>query len=124
MALYHLAAKTGTRVSGHSALAIAQYLQREARYARTPDPLAYSISGNLPTFAGGSASAYWDAADLYERANGRLYKEVEFALPVELDAAEHRQLAEAFTEELLAGEKLPYTLAIHAGKGHNPHCHV
>ena len=28
--------------------------------------------------------ASFDAADLYERANGRLFKEVEVALPVEL----------------------------------------
>jgi hypothetical protein len=29
-----------------------------------------------------------------------------------------------FAGELLAGETLPYTLAIHEGRGRNPHCHV
>jgi hypothetical protein len=124
VALYHLAARTGTRAGGQSALAKAQYIQREDRYARVPDAVAYATSGNLPSFAGGSATAYWEAADAYERANGRLFKEVEFALPIELGTAEHRALAESFVEELLAGEKLPYTLAIHEGHGQNPHCHV
>jgi hypothetical protein len=124
MALYHLTAKTGSRASGQSALAKAQYIQREDRYARVPDRVVYTTSGNLPGFAAGSASAYFEAADLYERANGRLFKEVEFALPVELEPDEQRELAMRFAGELLAGETLPYTLAIHEGRGHNPHCHV
>jgi hypothetical protein len=124
MALYHLSARTGTRATGASALAKAQYIQREGRYARVPDAVVYTASGNLPSFAQGQASAYWDAADLYERSNGRLFKEVEFALPLELGSAEQRQLADAFAQELQAGERLPYTLAIHAGHGRNPHCHV
>jgi hypothetical protein len=124
VALYHLTAQTGTRATGASALAKVQYIQREARYARVPDAVVYTTSRNLPSFADGSAAAYWDAADLYERANGRLFKEVEFALPVELPAAEQRQLAESFAAELTTGERLPYTLAIHEGRGHNPHCHV
>ena len=84
----------------------------------------YTTSGNLPGFAAGSASAYFEAADLYERANGRLFKEVEFALPVELEPDEQHELALRFAGELLAGEALPYTLAIHEGRGRNPHCHV
>src|SRR5687767_11444038 len=124
MALYHLTPKTASRASGQSALAKAQYIQREDRYARVPDRVVYTTSGNLPGFAAGSASAYFEAADLYERANGRLFKEVEFALPVELEPDEQRELAVRFAGELLAGEALPYTLGIHEGKGRNPHCHV
>jgi hypothetical protein len=124
VALYHLTARTGTRAAGQSALAKAQYLQREGRYERVPDRVEYATSRNLPSFAAGDAVAYWEAADVYERANARLFKEVEFALPIELEPSERQQLAESFAEQLLAGEKLPYTLAIHEGRGHNPHCHV
>ena len=67
---------------------------------------------------------YWDAADLHERANGRLFKRVEVALPTALTTAEQRELAVGFARHLTDGEHLPYTLAIHAGEGTNPHCHL
>ena len=51
-------------------------------------------NGSLEVFA-----ALFEAADAHERANGRLFREVEFA------------------QFLTAGERLPYTLAIHPGRG-------
>ena len=70
--------------------------------------------------------AYWQAADAHERANGRLYSEVQFALPRELDASGRRELAGAFAERVCAVERLPYTLALHRGgvDGENPHAHL
>jgi hypothetical protein len=50
------------------------------------------------SFAEGNAAAYWDATDLYERANARLFKEIEFALPLERPDERH-ELAESFAEE-------------------------
>ena len=70
------------------------------------------------------AAAYWDAADLYERSNGRLYKSMDFALPLALDAEQQQALAVTFAHHLTDAEQLPYTLAIHAGNGANPHCHL
>jgi MobA/MobL family protein len=72
---------------------------------------------------------YWDAADLFERANGRLYVSADFALPRDLDRDEQVALAHAFAQELTADERLPYTLAVHAGhdadgREHNPHAHL
>ena len=61
-------------------------------------------------------AAYWDAADLYERANGRLYVSADFALPRELSVEDQIELARAFAHELTDDEHLPYTLAIHAGR--------
>ena len=58
------------------------------------------------------------------RTSGRLFREVEFALPTELDEGERRELALEFAQFLTAGERLPYTLAIHRGRGENPHCHL
>ena len=69
---------------------------------------------------------YWEAADEHERANGRLYSEVQFALPKELGEADRREAASSFAERLTGGERLPYTLAIHRGgtNGENPHAHL
>ena len=63
-------------------------------------------------------------ADEYERANGRLYREVQFALPKELSEGQRRELASGFAKRLTEGERLPYTLAIHRGDGENPHAHL
>ncbi len=72
---------------------------------------------------------YWDAADLYERANGRLYVSADFALPRDLSAEDQIALAREFAQELTKDGSLPYTLAIHAGRDrdgfeHNPHAHL
>ena len=83
----------------------------------------------MPEWVEDDASEYWDAADLYERANGRLYVSADFALPRDLDSEDHVELAHAFAQELTAREHLPYTLAVHAGQDvegreHNPHAHL
>lgn len=97
MAIYHLTAKTGSRSGGQSARAKADYIQREGKYARDMDEVLHAESGHMPEFVERPAD-YWDAADLYERANGRLFKEVEFALPVELTLDQQKALASEFAQ--------------------------
>ena len=126
-AIYHLNARTGSRSKGQSARAAAAYIQRTAEYSRDQDradELLYTASGHMPAWAEADPTTYWDAADLHERANGRLFKRLEFALPTALTADEQRELAVGFARHLTADEQLPYTLAIHAGDGTNPHCHL
>ena len=126
-AIYHFNARSGTRSSGHSARAAAAYIQRTAEYGRdreTADELLYTESGHMPAWAEAEPTSYWDAADLHERANGRLFKRLEFALPTALSADEQQELAVGFAHHVTDGEQLPYTLAIHAGDGTNPHCHL
>ena len=126
-AIYHLNVRTGNRSKGQSARAAAAYIQREAEYSRdreTADELLYTASGHMPAWADADPSTYWDAADLHERANGRLFQRIEVALPTALSAEEQRALAVGFARHLTDGEQLPYTLAIHAGEGTNPHCHL
>ena len=126
-AIYHLNVRTGSRSKGQSARAAAAYIQREAEYSRdreTADELLYTESGHMPAWAEAEPMTYWDAADLHERANGRLFQRVEVALPTALTADEQRELAVGFARHLTDGEQLPYTLAIHAGEGTNPHCHL
>ena len=124
-AIYHLNARTGSRSKGQSARAAAAYIQREAEYSHAQaDELVYAESDHMPSWAEAEPTAYWDAADLYERANGRLFKRLEVALPVALSVDEQRELAVDFAHSLTDTEQLPYTLAIHAGAGTNPHCHL
>ena len=83
----------------------------------------------MPTWAAKDAGNYWDAADLYERANGRLYISADFALPRDLSLKDQVALAHDFAQQLTTSESLPYTLAIHSGRDadgneHNPHAHL
>lgn len=122
MAIYHLRVATGTRSGGQSALAKFSYICRAGKYRRGSDEVIYVQSGNMPSWALEDPRRYWDAADLYERANGRLFKEIEFALPLELSDDQQKVLVSDFAKYLTM-EGLPYTLAIHK-KGQNPHCHL
>lgn len=93
------------------------------------DPTTHVESGNMPAWAQDDPRAYWDAADLYDRANGRLYVSADVALPRGLSDDEQLGLARSFVRGLTSEEKLPYTFAIHTGRGaegqeHNPHVHV
>ena len=130
MAVFHLKASYGSCAGGQSAAAKNEYIEREGRYEGDRSELEHSESGHMPGWASDDAHAYWEAADAHERANGRLYSEVQFALPVELDERQRRELAREFTQSLTGEERLPYTLAIHRGvsdkpgKPDNPHCHL
>ena len=126
VAIYHLDVKTGTRGGGQSASAKYDYLGREGRYAQDAEELEHRESGNLPAWAQDDPRAYWEAADEHERVNGRLFQQVEVALPVELDERQRLALARSFSERLTKEERLPYTLAIHRGgaEGSNPHMHL
>jgi hypothetical protein len=124
VAIFHLHAQTGSRNGGQSARAKMEYITRTGSYSRDRDEVLHSTSGHMPEWAADDPRAYWQAADDHERANGRLFKEVEFSLPRELPLDEQRQLADEFAQHLTAGERLPYTLAIHRGGDENPHCHL
>ena len=126
MAVFHLKVSVGSREGGQSARAKADYIEREGRYEPDREELEHRESGNMPEWAKDDPRSYWEAADEYERANGSLYREIQFALPRELNEQERRELASGFARRLTEGERLPYTLAIHRGgpDGGNPHAHL
>ena len=126
VAVFHLKASFGSRAGGQSARAKSDYIEREGRYEKDGEELEHKEHGNMPEWAEDDPRKYWEAADEHERANGRLYSEVQFALPKELNEDERREAASSFAERLTGGERLPYTLAIHRGgtNGENPHAHL
>ena len=124
MAVYHLKVSIGSRAGGQSAGAKADYIEREGNYEKDREELEHKEHGNMPEWAKDDPHSYWEAADEHERANGRLYREVQFALPKELNEEQRRELASGFAERMTEGERLPYTLAVHRGDGENPHAHL
>jgi hypothetical protein len=126
----HLSFRSGSRGSGASASAAFDYVSRSGQFEeRELDEALHVESDHMPAWAVDALEEYWDAADLFERANGRLYVSADFALPRGLELADQIALARAFAHELTDAERLPYTLAIHAGRDasgaeHNPHAHI
>ena len=127
---YHLSFRSGSRSRGSCARAAHDYITRREDYdSPDRDEAVHTESGHMPDWAEEDARVYWDSADLYERANGRLYISADFALPLGLDADDQSVLASAFAHDLTDEEQLPYTLAIHSGRDadgreHNPHAHL
>ena len=125
MAIFHLRCTYGSRQRGQSALAKVSYVLREGKYAWGRDDLVLSGCANLPDWCRGDPRALFAAADRHERANGRLYVEVEVALPVELDLAQQDDLVRTFIAHFAPG--LPYAYGVHAGRpttGTPRNCHV
>ena len=124
MALYHLTSSVGSAARGQSAAAKSDYILREGRYDGDAAELEHSESGNMPEWAAADPRAYWEAADENERKNGRLFCQVEGALPIELGPGDRQELARRFARRLTDREQLPYTLAVHRGGHTNPHFHL
>ena len=133
MAIYRLEAKTGSRKQGKSARAKVDYLGRAGKYRKGDgsNETRFIRSGNMPAWGlegrtGSRAGRYWKAADRFERKNGLLCRELIVSIPVELSKNEQNELAGKFASEVADSEdgKLPYTFAVHEGKGHNPHFHL
>jgi len=127
MALYHLTAKTVSRGVSASAAARSDYIERSGRYSGDEDEVLHKDHGNMPAWAENCPLNYWEAADIYERANGRLFKQIEFALPKELSPQQQIELAASFCMGLAQTKDglLPYSFAVHKGYDKaNPHCHL
>ena len=126
----HVNVKTGSRGTGQSAAAKYDYISRDGKYeAACQDEVVHLESGCMPSFASSDARLYWEAADVHERSNGRLFRSLTAALPNSLDPADRLDLARSFAAHVTEGE-LPYTLAVHAGDSKkagvadNPHLHL
>jgi len=127
MAIYHLTEKTVSRGQNASAAVRSDYVERAGRYHNDEAEVLHKGHGHMPAWAEDCPRNYWEAADTYERANGRLFKQIEFALPKELSPEQQVELAASFCADLARTKDgpLPYSFAVH--KGHdkeNPHCHL
>lgn len=129
MAIYALEIKHRTKGKGASARAHADYIAREGKYGRGVKchELECLAHGNMPEWTEQNPMSFWEAADTYERANGRVYSEIQVALPRELSRSERMEaVRELVAKEL--GERHTYTVAIHNSKamdgGEQPHAHI
>ena len=107
----------------------AAYLDRSGPSTRggSRDDLVHAEHGNMPGWAQEQPQSFWRAADTFERANGRLYSEMEVAIPRELVPHDRLELVREFLQVAI-GEYHPYSCAIHNAKaldgGEQPHAHI
>ncbi len=124
MAIVHVVMKSSS--TAPPAAAHAQYIARDGQYQQRGG-LELVESGNMPEFARENPHSFWEAADTFERKNGRAYTELQIALPRELAPSERHELARETARELL-GERFAYTLAVHTPSAKDnieqPHMHL
>lgn len=120
MASRHCSFKTGKAGKGG---AHAAYISGVGKYADRSDVVSV-IDRNLPGWAA-DGTAFFAAADAFERKNGRTYSEVEFAIP--RSVADPVSFADEFARRLL-GKRHPFRLAVHdkpaSDGGRNVHGHL
>lgn len=131
MAIYHLHANVGTRAKGSSSERTYDYIHRKGNYSEKLEPgaqgeVVFSTSEAMPRWAENRPRLYWCSADRYERKNATLFRTLEFSLPVEMNKDQMARLSLEFARNItkVDGGRMPFSLAIHRGKGHNPHCHL
>ena len=127
MASFHCSVKVGGK---GKAAHHASYIAREGKYSghERYEDLESSGRGNMPAWAEANPSHFWEAADQYERLNGATYREIEVALPRELNPDQRRELVEDFIAQEL-GDRHAYQYAIHCPPaaiegGEQPHAHI
>ena len=126
MAISHFRVKGGSKAKGASGRENFRYLCREGKYQQKND-LVEVIHKNYPAWAKEDPKQFWQAADIYERANARVYTELEIALPRELSQSQQQRLINDFVKQEI-GDRHPHTLVLHCPQsldgGRNPHAHI
>ena len=109
------------------------YITRTSHFKSYKESVSEQIefvkSGNMPSFAEGKPAEFWQAADVFERSNGRTCSSLVVALPKELNQAQRIELAEAFIIEFADRYRFPFSCAIHNHAGsiagiEQPHLHL
>ncbi|HEV7661571.1 MAG TPA: Ti-type conjugative transfer relaxase TraA [Allosphingosinicella sp.] len=140
MAIYHFSAKVISRAAGSSALAAAAYrsasrlhderLDRHHDFSNKAGVVHSEVI--LPEGAPehlGDRERLWNAVEAAEvRKDAQLAREIEFAIPRELDQAEGIRLARDFVEREFVGRGMVADLNVHWDVGSDgepkPHAHV
>ncbi|CAM3087741.1 Ti-type conjugative transfer relaxase TraA [Brevundimonas diminuta] len=140
MAIYHFSAKVISRSTGRSAVAAAAYRSASRLFdERTEQPFDYSRKSGvlhseilLPDGAPERWSvrqALWNEVEWSEkRKDAQLAREIEFALPREMQPADAIELARAFVEREFVRRGMVADLNVHCDIGDDglprPHAHA
>lgn len=136
VAIYHLSAKPISRATGRSATGAAAYRAGETitdertglvfdyGKKRGIDHTEIMAPANAPEWAHDRAKL-WNAVEHSEkRKDSQVAREVEVALPTELNLDQQRELVRSFARSQFVDAGMVADIAIHHAKGENPHAHI
>lgn len=136
MAIYHFSAKAISRATGRSATGAAAYRAGETitdertglvfdyGKKRGIDHSEIMATANAPEWAHDRAKL-WNAVEHSEkRKDSQVAREVEVALPTELNLDQQRELVCSFARSQFVDVGMVADIAIHHAKGSNPHAHI
>lgn len=136
VAIYHCSIKIISRGKGKSAVAVAAYRSGET-LTNHYDGVTHDFTrkGGIvhteillpphapPDFA--DRSILWNSVEKIEKAkNSQLAREIEIALPVELDREQQIQLVREYVKENFVSVGMCADFAIHDKQDGNPHAHI
>ncbi|MBC1920481.1 MobA/MobL family protein, partial [Listeria booriae] len=135
MAIYHLSMKIGSRSDGQNAVASAAYRSGDKLLEQTEDTFKFYARDVQPenTILAPSYSPswvynreeLWNAVEKSEkRADSQLFRELEIALPRELDYEEQKSLIKDFIQDICVDKGMIADIAVHRDNPLNPHAHV
>lgn len=129
MASYHLHVNYGKKGAAHSHAA---YISRTEKYSAKEnsnyEDLEFTEHGNMPAWAAHNPLIFWQSSDEHERENGSTYREIEAALPRELNAEQRLEFVREFVKQEI-GNKHAYQFGIHNKSSsidntEQPHVHI
>ena len=136
MSIYHYSVSSIGRSSGKSATAAAAYRAGEKiKDERTGLTFDYTRKTGVdyteilaPSFApewASERSLLWNEVERVERRkDSQLAREINVALPVELDKEQNLQLVREFVQEQFVSKGMIADVAFHHLNSHNPHAHI
>ena len=135
MAIFHMSFSNISAGKGRSAIASAAYRSgeklfddQEGRhyfYARSVMPESFILTPkNAPEWASNREQLWNEVEKKDRKSNSRYAKEFNVALPVELSAAEQKELLTKYVQENFVDQGMVADVAIHRDHPDNPHAHV
>ena len=137
MAIFHLSMTIAKREGGkRSLIAMASYRSGEKLYSelyektnlynhRTIKPEAFILKPDYVPNEFLDRQTLWNKMELAEKqVNSQICREVNVALPIELNNTDQRSLIEEFVKDNFVSEGMIADVAIHRDDENNPHAHI
>ena len=136
MAIFHMQARVISRANGHSSTAAAAYRHGiKIEDHKTGEVFDYTrksgVSGSIILLPAGADPRFSDPAFLWgkveeceRRADAQVARELDIALPVELDNEQKKALAVDYCREHFTDKGMIADIAFHKLDSDNPHFHV
>lgn len=136
MAIFHMQARVISRANGHSSTAAAAYRHGiKIEDHKTGEVFDYTrktgVSGSIILLPAGADPRFSDPAFLWgkveeseKRADAQVARELDIALPIELDNEQKKALAVDYCREHFTDKGMIADIAFHKLDSDNPHFHV